>query len=576
MPTERNGCAGSTDLSECPRNAEQKRNRRERRNDPENQCQTLGDMTADFRGLIDGLRRAGELVEIRKPVDIRHIATLVDQSDKALMFTNVNGYETPVVSGVTNSRKRLAIAAGCDFSEIEARLRNGLDRPVEPEYANTGPAREICLEDGEVDLHALPIPLFSVLDGGPMITAGVTLSRDPDDRNAPLNAGVYRFLVKERNLTGIDIVTPNNLHRYAAKAYAKGEPLPISINIGTHPFELICATYKARDGVSELGIAGGMRGEGVRLTRCRTIDLPCIADAEIVLEAEILPTGWTRPEGRFGEFTRLMGGLHWNPLVRIKAISMRRNPIYYALHMPWENIWPSGPIYEAAVRRVLAEAGVTVAAVNITPGGCCHWHAVIAIKPLPGDGKNAITAALSVADMKHVTVVDDDIDVFDPVDVEWAVATRVQADRDVLIVSGARSKPLDPSLPPPGPYSRVPTTAKMGIDATIPDNVPRERFHRIAYAYAGDVRLEDFTGPGDGVAPGIRESDPIALAADIEKSIAAEPRYFAELCERFSVFGYQAVARALGHLHETGALWQDREGRFCLKASEFAAVPPDR
>ena len=533
-------------------------------------------MTASFRGLIDGLRRAGELVEIRKPVDIRHIAALVDQSDKALMFTSVNGYDAPVVSGVTNSRKRLAIAAGCDFSEIEARLRDGLDRPIEPERVNSGPAREICLEGGEVDLHALPIPLFSVLDGGPMITAGVTLSRDPDNPGAPLNAGVYRFLVKERNLTGIDIVTPNNLHRYAAKAYARGEPLPVSINIGTHPFELICATYKARDGVSELGIAGGMRGEGVRLTRCRTIDLPCIADAEIVLEAEILPTGWTRPEGRFGEFTRLMGGLHWNPLVRVKAISTRRNPIYYALHMPWENIWPSGPIYEAAVRRVLAEAGVTVAAVNITPGGCCHWHAVVAIKPLPGDGKNAIAAALSVADMKHVTVVDDDIDVFDPVDVEWAVATRVQADRDVLIVSGARSKPLDPSLPPPGPYSRVPTTAKMGIDATIPDNVPRERFHRIAYAYAGDVKLEDFIGPGEGAAPEIRESDPIALAADVEKSIAAEPRYFAELCEDFSAFGYQAVARALGHLHETDALWQDREGRLCLRDSEFAAVPPDR
>ena len=389
-------------------------------------------------------------LEISKPVDIRHIATLVDQSDKALLFTNVTGYDTPVVSGVTNSRNRLAIAAGCDFSGIETRLRKGLDHPIAPVQLNSGPVREILYEDGDVDLFQLPIPLFSVLDGGPMITAGVTLSRDPDNADAVLNAGVYRFLVKERNLTGIDIVTPNNLHRYAAKALEKGKPLPISINIGTHPYELICATYKARDGLSELGIAGGMRGEGVRLTPCKTIDMPCIADAEIVLEAEILPVGWTRPEGRFGEFTRLMGGLHWNPQVRIKAISTRRNPIYYALHMPWENIWPSGPIYEAAVRRTLDEAGVTTTAVNITPGGCCHWHAVIAIRPLPGDGKNAIMAALSVADMKHVTVVDEDIDIFDPVDVEWAVATRVQADRDVTIISGARSKPLDPSLPPPG------------------------------------------------------------------------------------------------------------------------------
>ena len=533
-------------------------------------------MAENFRELIDDLREADQLIEIVKPVDIRHIATLVDQSDKALLFTNVNGYDMPVVSGVINSRERLAIAAGCDFSQIETRLREGLDRPIDPEYVNTGPAREVCHEDDDVDLYGLPVPLFSVLDGGPMITAGVTLSRDPDNAEAPLNAGVYRYLVKERNLTGIDIVTPNNLHRYAARAYEKGEPLPISINIGTHPFELICATYKARDGVSELGIAGGMRGKGVPLTQCKTIDMPCIADAEIVLEAEILPTGWTQPEGRFGEFTRLMGGLHWNPHVRIKAVSMRRNPLYYALHMPWENIWPSGPIYEAAVRRVLDEAGVTVTGVNITPGGCCHWHAIIAIKPLPGDGKNAITAALSVADMKHVTIVDDDIDIFDPVDVEWAVATRVQADRDVVIISGARSKPLDPSLPPPGPYSRVPTTAKMGIDATIPDNVPRERFHRIAYAYASEVRLEDFTGPADGAAKAAMPVETPALAEEIQAHIAETPLYFAELCERFVAYGFQAVTRAVGHLHEDGILWQDAEGRFCLKGSKFAAEPPKR
>lgn len=534
-------------------------------------------MAEDFRELIDELRAADELIEIEKPVDIRHIATLVDQSDKALMFTNVNGYDMPVISGVTNSRERLAIAAGCDFSDIEGRLREGLDRPIEPDFVNTGPVREIYLEGDDVDLHDLPIPLFSVLDGGPMITAGVTLSRDPDeDENSAINAGVYRFLVKEKNLTGIDIVTPNNLHRYAAKAYEKGEPLPISINIGTHPFELICSTYKARAGVSELGIAGGMRGHGVPLTQCQTIDMPCIADAEIVLEAEILPTGWTQPEGRFGEFTRLMGGLHWNPHVRIKAISMRKNPLYYALHMPWENIWPSGPIYEANVRRVLDEAGVNVTAVNITPGGCCHWHAIVAIKPLPGDGKNAITAALSVADMKHVTVVDHDIDVFDHVDVEWAVATRVQADRDVVIISGARSKPLDPSLPPPGPYSRVPTTAKMGIDATIPDNVPRERFHRITYAYADEVKLDDFIGPANGAGKAIQDIGVDALAEEIKALVTETPLYFAELCEKFVAYGFQSVNRALGKLHEDGVLWQDAEGRHCLKGSKFAAVPPKR
>jgi len=382
------------------------------------------------------------------------------------------------------------------------------------------------------------------------------------------------MLVKDKNTTGIDVVTPNNLRKLAEKAFAKGEALPISVNIGTHPSSLITGCFKAAPGVDEVAMAGGMLGEAVELTPCKTISTPCIADAEIVLEAELLPTGWTKPEGRFGEFTRLMGGLHWNPHVRIKAISMRKNPMYYALHMPWENIWPSGPIYEAAVRRALHEAGVQVTAVNITPGGCCHWHAVIAIKPLPGDGKNAILASLSVADMKHVVIVDEDIDVFDGMDVEWAIATRVQADRDVTIISGARSKPLDPSLViTPG---KIPTTSKMGIDATISDELPRERFERITYAYADEVNLDDMLGDGPAkeTAAEVSDEEVAVLASKIREAITEQPLYFAELAERFSSEGFQTVARALGTIHEVEELWQDKVGKFCLVGSEFAAQPP--
>ncbi|HCH55779.1 MAG TPA: hypothetical protein DEV64_01710 [Rhodospirillaceae bacterium] len=146
----------------------------------------------------------------------------------------------------------------------------------------------------------------------------------------------------------------------------------------------------------------------------------------------------------------------------------------------------------------------------------------------------------------------------------------------MVIISGARSKPLDPSLPPPGPYSRVPTTAKMGIDATIPDNVPRERFHRIAYAYADEVKLDDFIGGSDRPAQPIREIPPEQLAEQIHALITEEPLYFADLCERFVAHGFQAVTRAIGMLHESGELWQDPEGKFCLRDSEFAAVPPER
>src|ERR1700722_16302011 len=448
-------------------------------------------MDETFRGFLDQLRQTGELVDFHQPIDIRHIATLVDQSDKALFFHKVIGYDMPVVSGIIRTRERAMMAMGAtEYLQIEERLKKGLTNPIPPERVASSPTREIVMKGDDVDLYKLPIPMSSIYDGGPMITAGVVIARDPE---YGLNSGIYRFIVKEKNLTGIDIVTPNNMRMFARRALERNEPLPISISIGTHPIEIAGAGYRAPLGTDEMAIAGGLRGAPVELAQCRTIDLPCIADAEIVLEAEILSTGWTYPEGRFGEFTRLMGGLHWNPLVRVKAIAMKKDAIYYNLHMPWENTWLAAPTRYAAIRQALKTAGVVVKDINVTLGGCAFWHAVISIKKQPGEGKNALLAALSVMDLKHVVVVDDDIDVFDPMDVEWAIATRVQGDRDIMIVSNARAKPLDPSLAPT-PVGMVPTTAKVGIDATISEGIPKERFERITYAYADTAKISDYIG----------------------------------------------------------------------------------
>src|SRR5258708_26179549 len=139
----------------------------------------------------------------------------------------------------------------------------------------------------DVDLYRLPIPMSSIYDGGSMITAGVVIARDPE---LGVNSGIYRFLVKEKNLTGIDIVTPNNMRLFAQRAYEAGRPCPISISIGVHPLEIMGSGYRAPLGVDEMAIAGGLRGRPVELASCETIDMPYIAAAEIVLEAEILPT----------------------------------------------------------------------------------------------------------------------------------------------------------------------------------------------------------------------------------------------------------------------------------------------
>ena len=528
----------------------------------------------NFRGFLDRLRSEKELVDIKQAVDIRHIATLVDQSKTALVFHDVIGYDMPVVSGIIRSRERAIMSMGCDsYPEIEHRLQQGIDHPLPPKYVETARNKQVIALDGDVDLYRLPIPMSSIYDGGPMITAGIVIARDPE---YGMNSGMYRFMVKEKNLTGIDIVTPNNMRLFAHRAYEAGRPCPISISIGTHPFEIMGSGFRAPLGVDEMAIAGGIRGAPVELAMCETMDLPCLADAEIVLEAEILPTGWTHPEGRFGEFTRLMGGLHWNPLVKVKAITMRRDAIYYALHMPWENTWLAAPTRYTAIRRALRSAGVQVKDINVTLGGCGFWHAIVSIRKQAGEGKNALLAALTAQDIKHVVVVDDDIDVFDAMDVEWAIATRVQGDRDVIIVPGARAKPLDPSLPvtPPG---IVPTGAKVGIDATIGEGIPRERFERIAYAYADRAKIDDYVKGKADAQPkraGHDEKSIASLADRILKLIETEPRYYQEIAEHFGEHEFQAVARAMGRLHAEGKLWQDSRGRNCVRGSAFAARPP--
>jgi 2,5-furandicarboxylate decarboxylase 1 len=521
-------------------------------------------MAVNFRSYLDTLRKNDELTVISKATDLRDVAALVPQSDKALLFTNIRGYSMPVVSGLLQSRNRLALAMGVAYEKIEAKLRRAMDRPIQPKRVSRAPVKDVILTKHQVDLYQLPIPVFSIMDGGPMITAGVVIAEDPE---FGMNAGIYRMMLNQKNITGIDIVTPNNLRKFAERALAKKKPLPISISIGTHPAELVASTFKANLGVNELTFAGGLRGQAVPLADGETIPVPCLADAEIVLEGEILPEGWVYPEGPFAEFNRLMGGIHLNPRVRIKAIMHRKDPIYYALHMPWENIWMSAPIYEAAAWRVLHEAGVTATAVNVTPGGCCHWHIVASIRKSPGDGKNAIMALLSIADIKHVTIVDDDIDVFDATDVEWAVATRVQADRDVLIVANARSKPLDPSLAPvPG---GIPTTAKMGIDATIPENVPRNRFHRIVYFNQSKVKLADFLGAEAlPVKPAVKAQSAETVASLAEKILGALEKshhFFADLLDIFPKAEFRAIAEAVGMLHQAGKILQDQDGKYQIQ-----------
>jgi 2,5-furandicarboxylate decarboxylase 1 len=442
-----------------------------------------------FRDVLARLDDGGALLRLAKDVDARRLSALVVKADRPVLFERVRGFDMRVAGGLFWNRKRFATSLGWHESELGTRFAAGVRTMIEPEMVDAAAAQEIVRVGGDVDLTELPIPLLAEKDGGPYISAGVVIARG--DRG--LNAGCYRLMYRSRDETGIDLVTVSDLRRLYEAALARGEALPISVSIGVHPIEILSAAYKAPPGVSELAIAGGLHGAPVPLARCRTIDVPAIADAEIVLEGALLPIGWTEDEGPFGEFAGMYGDLKHNPVFKVSAITHRRDAVFQLLQMPWENAWLGAAATEAQVWNVLRTAGVDVVDVAVTEGSACRWSVIASIRKRAGGGKNALLAILALPDTKHALVVDEDVDIHDPAQVEWARTFRVQADRDVMVIEGAQGKHVDPSVRPwELAKGQLPMTAKMGIDATIPEGIPPMFYDRIRHVWLDDVKLEDY------------------------------------------------------------------------------------
>ena len=444
----------------------------------------------DFRDMLAHMESRGHLRRVTKSISPRHITALCAQAPTAVLCQTVEDYNIPVVGGLYWTRARLACALGWPEADLGSRFASAVARPCSPVIVTEAPCQDVVLTDSAADLTTLPIPFMHEKDGGPYISAGVAFANDSE---LGPNAGCYRLMFRTRREMAIDLFTASDMRRYYMRTYERKQSLPVAIAIGLHAFEHMAAAYKAPAGMNEMEIAGGLRGEPVELVRAKTVDVMVPANAEIVLEGELLPNGWTADEGPFGEFAGMQGDLKHNPLFRVSAITHRRNPIFYALQMPWENDWLNGPATEAACARVLGLVGIQVAAVRATEGGCCGWSVVAAIKKRAGEGRNALAALLSLPVVKQAIVTDDDINIHDPNEIEWAVTFRCQADKDIIILSGMKGKHVDPSVRPwdlkPG---ELPTTSKFGIDATIPEGIPAFRYERIVPAFRNEVRIEDY------------------------------------------------------------------------------------
>jgi UbiD family decarboxylase len=414
-----------------------------------------------FRDFIDQLKENGKLVEIPQSVSpVFEASRIAKRIRDPVLFYDVSG--SKVVMNLLGSRDELASLLGVPKEEIIKRLSE-----VSPKGAvilvSESPTQEVV--DNKVDLRKLPILTHFEKDGAPYITAGIVVS----EYGGIMNASIHRLMLAGKDKLAVRLVPPRHTYLLHKKAAENRDPLPVAIVIGCDPLITYATSTRVPVG-KEFEYAGALRGLPVEVFECENgVKVP---HAEIVLEGYIDPVEKV-DEGPFVDITGTYDVVRKEPIIRITRIIHRKDPIYHGI-LPAgpEHLLMMGVPYEPRIYRAVGEV-TTVKNVVLTEGGCCYLHAVVQIeKQTEGDGKNAIMAAFAAhTSLKHVVIVDDDINIFDPNDVEFAIATRVKGDKDILIISNVRGSSLDPRGAPDG------TTTKVGVDATKV-LVEKEKFER--------------------------------------------------------------------------------------------------
>jgi 2,5-furandicarboxylate decarboxylase 1 len=448
-----------------------------------------------FRTWLEYLQATERLAVIDREVSLDYevagVAKKLDGS-KAAYFTKAGDYDIPVVSGICSTREQFAEALETDQYSVILRFTEAAADPKECRFIKNreAPVKEnIILQN--IDLSAFPIPVHHELDSGNYITAGLFIVRDPITRKQ--NVSIHRLQISGKDRLGV-LLLPRHTHHLYKQAEEAGRPLECAIAIGVDPITLLASQASTPFGVDELEIASSLRGEPLEVVRCETVDIDVPAFAEIVLEGTILPHV-REPEGPFGEFPKYYGPRDDKEVVQISAITHRNDPIFYTI-VPagYEHLLLGGIPREASLFQSVRQTVPSVTAVHMSPGGTCRYHAIISIKKRnEGEAKNAIIAAFANSfDIKHAVVVDEEVDIFNMEEVEWAIATRFQADKDLVVVHGSQGSKLDPSTD--HGYG-----SKMGFDCTVPLKSEPMRYKRITIPGYEEINIQEYTSQGSGL-----------------------------------------------------------------------------
>lgn len=432
----------------------------------------------DLREFIGALEDRGDLVRVPGEVDWEYQAVALTRQSSAadgpaLFFEKMRDSEFSCLSGLFGSARRVSLALGKPYDYLLRNYGELETSYIAPELGGTSPVcQEVVITGDEIDVLSLPLLRHFELDGGRYLTAGLQVAKDPE--SGVSNVSIHRQLPLDRNHLTIFAPLGRHLRTIIERANDRGEPAEIAVVLGADPITQIASQARAPYGVDEFSIAGGMRGEALEMAQCITIDLQVPASAEIIIEGVIEPAR-LEPDGPFGEYPGTYSDAKLAPVMRVTAITHRRGAFYQntLTGTPMtENHWMMQPSATAFAYREALRISPDVKSVHVTPGGTSRHHVVVSMKKRhPAEPRNLMLSLLAGnLGAKLVVVVDDDIDPYDMQQVEWAVNTRMQADRDIVIVPNLYSPTLDPSAP------AARTSSKMGIDATAPLGEERRMF----------------------------------------------------------------------------------------------------
>jgi 2,5-furandicarboxylate decarboxylase 1 len=444
-----------------------------------------------LRDWLDHLARHDRLAVIWPGRALKfEVAAIANRFDgrKATLFPAPDGHAIPVVSGLLSDRAWVAEAMGVEPAEVLSRYQDAALNPLACADVADAPCQQVVYRKPNLTTQ-LPIPTHNELDSGAYITAGLMISRNPV--NGIQNVSIHRLQISGPDRMGV-LLLPRHTLAYHQMAAEAGRDLQVAVVVGVDPLTLLASQAIVPLDHDELEIAGALHGRPLPVAKCVTNDVRVPAAAEIVIEGRILARD-LEPEGPFGEFPQYYGERADRHVMQVDAITTRKKPIFHTIvGGGLEHLLLGAIPREATILAHLRRSFPGVLDVRLGRGGVMRYHlAVKFTKRNEGEAKNVIMGAFAAHyDIKQVIVVDPDVDIHDPTEVEWAVATRFQADRDLVVAGNTLGSKLDPS-------TENGVGAKMGLDCTIPLAAPEFRYTRIRVPGEAEVDMDTIVAGGD-------------------------------------------------------------------------------